>query len=493
MAKKTLYFDSYCGYSFSVITENGKVTEFNFEKSERASIIGNIYKGRVETVLQGMRAAFVNCGLERNCYLSADDIFPDAGKYDGENGQTEMPELKEGDELIVQVVKPPVGKKGAKVTAHPSFVGNFLIYMPLTPFVGVSRKIADEELRKNLIYSAGRLKSQNEGLIFRTAAPYAKRNKLELELGYLRNMYTGIGKAFESAKVGDLLYTDLELCMRVMRDTLIYDVEKIYVGSPKLKDTVSRLIELYPPAHRRPVLLHDSPRDMLEENGLSSQIDEITSPRVNLDNGGYLIIESTEALTVIDVNTGKFTGEYNLEQTVYYTNVLAAREIARQVKLRNIGGIVVVDFIDMTAAAHNKSIAQELERALKKDGSKCSVAPMSEFGLVEFTRKRTASDSLSLMTVPCRNCRGGKIKSPRYILMELRARLMSLYADGARKLRADMSAALHAELEGWKELKEELKKLLPEAELYSVPHRSFHDEQLYCNTGEIPHNAVKIL
>ena len=312
MAKKTLYFDSYCGYSFSVITENGKVTEFNFEKSERASIIGNIYKGRVETVLQGMRAAFVNCGLERNCYLSADDIFPDAGKYDGENGQTEMPELKEGDEIIVQVVKPPVGKKGAKVTAHPSFVGNFLIYMPLTPFVGVSRKIADEELRKNLIYSAGRLKSQNEGLIFRTAAPYAKRNKLELELGYLRNMYTGIVKAFESAKVGDLLYTDLELCMRVMRDTLIYDVEKIYVGSPKLKDTVSRLIELYPPAHRRPVLLHDSPRDMLEENGLSSQIDEITSPRVNLDNGGYLIIESTEALTVIDVNTGKFTGEYNL-------------------------------------------------------------------------------------------------------------------------------------------------------------------------------------
>ena len=178
---------------------------------------------------------------------------------------------------------------------------------------------------------------------------------------------------------------------------------------------------------------------------------------------------------------------------MYYTNVLAAREIARQVKLRNIGGIVVVDFIDMTAAAHNKSIVQELERALKKDGSKCSVAPMSEFGLVEFTRKRTASDSLSLMTVPCRNCRGGKIKSPRYILMELRARLMSLYADGARKLRADMSAALHAELEGWKELKEELKKLLPEAELYSVPHRSFHDEQLYCNTGEIPHNAVKIL
>lgn len=497
MSRKTIYFDSYCGYAVAAVAEDGKITEFNFEKKDSVSIIGNIYKGRVESVLPGMNAAFVNCGLERNCYLSGDDIYPDAGKYDCESGQTPpFPELKEGDEIAVQVVKAPVGNKGAKVTPCFSFVGKHLIYMPDTPFIGVSRKIADEELRKNLIYSASRMKNKDEGVVLRTASPYAKRKQLENELEYLRNLHKSVKATTETAKVGQLIYTDLELPMRVMRDTLSYDIERIIVGNKSLEKLIRDLVSLYPPANRRPVLLHDTGRDMMGEYGLSRQVDELASPRVNLDNGAYLIIEETEALTVIDVNTGAFTGDDSLEQTVYYTNILAAREIARQVKLRNIGGIVIVDFIDMSVPSHRVSLVEELERALKKDSAKCSVSPMSRLGLVEFTRKRTGSSPLTQMTKPCRHCKGGKTLSTRYLLLGTRAKILDNYADGQRIIRIDMNSEIAETFGKWKTVKEDLKTRCPEAKIYLVPHRSYLENQihLYCGAeAEIPENAVKLI
>lgn len=497
MAKKTLYFDGYCDYVLSAVAEHGKITDFNFEKKNSASVVGNIYKGRIENVLNGMNAAFINCGLARNCYLSADDVFPDANKYDG--NLTEIPDalnLKEGSEIMVQVVKAPVGNKGARVTAFPAFVGKNLIYTPCASFVGVSRKIKDGELRKNLIYSAGKLKRNDEGLVFRTAAPYAKREIIELELGYLRNLYTGVSNAFRTAKIGDLLYSDLELPMRVMRDTLSYDIERIIVGSERLKKLVHELVNLYPPAYRKPVVLHDSGEDMMQEFGLTEQILEIISPRVTLENGAYLVIEKTEALTVIDVNTGKFTGGDSLEQTVYYTNILAAREIARQVKLRNIGGIVVVDFIDMTNPAHGKSLVEELERALKNDSAKCSVASMSKFGLVEFTRKRTGTSPLSLLTRPCRHCKTGYIKAPKFLAFFIRSELLKFYKNGIRTVRLDMNADLAKELNDWREFAEELKSRLPDARIYFAPHRSYPEEQINYRTGNdsfpLPQNAFAL-
>ncbi len=233
---------------------------------------------------------------------------------------------------------------------------------------------------------------------------------------------------------------------------------------------------------------------MLEETGVSRQIESIISPRVELDNGSYLIIEKTEALTVIDVNTGKFTGDYSLEQTVYHTNIAAAREIARQVKLRNIGGIVVVDFIDMQNAAHNKSLVQELERSLKSDKAKCTVAPMSQFGLVEFTRKRIGVSPLSLMINPCAHCgESGFTLSDEYILMVMRAKILAMLAEGAKALRLDMNAKVHARLVQWEELKADLKKC--GAEIYSVPHRTYHEEYITYSTdiSNLPDDAVKIV
>ena len=492
--KKTLYFDEYCGYSVSAATENGKLTEFNFEKDDLSSIKGNVYKGRIVNILPGMQAAFVDCGLERNCYLSADDAVPSADKYDGNHTEIELPELEEGDCILVQVVKPPIGKKGAKVTLFPSFVGKNIIYMPKTPFVGVSRKIADDELRKNLAYSVQNLLKDNEGIILRTAAPYTRRDKLESELESLKEVYKNILNNFDSAPVGAVLYSEMGLFNRVLRDILSYDIEEIFVGSAKLKKTIEAFYTLFPPARRRPITVHDSVRDMLDEHGVGEQIVKMIEPRAELENGAYLVIDKCEAMTVIDVNTGCFTGDDSLEQTVYYTNVLAAREIARQVKLRNIGGIVVVDFIDMESEAHNRTVVEELENALKNYGSKCSVGQMSKFGLVEFTRKREGSSALSFMCKPCDKCKSGIIKSPRLAILETRAKLLSLYADGIKSALLDVSAETLSLINEWKELIADLKTRMPDMQIYLSPHRSYPDEQIKLHSGkfEINNNTVKL-
>lgn len=493
MSKKTIYFDSYCGYMISAVTENGKVAEFDFEKKLNACAVGNVYKGVVESVHRGMQAAFVNCGLGKNCFLP---LVPECQHEEDkiESGETTIPELKAGDEILVQVVKLPVDKKGAKITVNPVFIGKCLIYMPETPFVGVSRKITDEELRNNLAYSAKRLKGENDGIIFRTAAPYANRSLLKNEYAYLKNIYAEVKEAFKSANVGQLLYTDEAMPMRVLRDTLSKDIDKIYVGTQKLKEHIEGLVNLYPSQSRRPVILHDTGRDMFEDLGISEQILSIVSPRVELDNGAYLIIEKTEALTVIDVNTGKFTGDYSLEQTVYHTNILAAREIARQVKLRNIGGIVVVDFIDMQNSSHNTALVEELEKALKTDKAKCAVSPMSRFGLVEFTRKRIGASSSSLMIKPCRYCgESGYVKSPEMIILGIRAKLLNLISGGAKRIKMDMNAEILAKFSEWRELIGHLNKR--GAEIYAVPHRTYHEETVHyiADEFETPAEAIKLV
>lgn len=495
MSRKTLYFDEYCGYVVSAVTENGKLADFEFEKRDCGNVVGNIYKGKIESVLPGMQAAFVNCGLEKNCYLSAENALLDDTGYSREVAPM-LPTLKEGEEILVQVVKPPVGKKGAKVTAHLSFIGKILIYMPNNPYIGVSRKIGDAELRVNLEHFAKQIISPDEGLVVRTAAPYAKRDQMEIEYRYLKNLYIGIAKKAETAAVGELLYTDFSLPVRVLRDMLSTDVDSIIVGSEKLFGQIEDIINLYPMQRQLPVTLHTGGRDMLHELGISEQIFTITSPKVDLDNGAYLVIEKTEALTVIDVNTGKFTGDYNLEQTVYHTNIMAAREIARQVKLRNIGGIVVVDFIDMQNATHNKALVEELERALNKDSVKCVVSPVSKFGLVEFTRKRQGASTAAQMVKPCRYCNGaGYTVTENYVLMQLRAKILDAIADGASAIRIDMNAEILEKLLNWTEYSDDLKKRCGNAEIYAVPHRTYHTDQinLRINGFDLPDKAVQIV
>lgn len=495
MPKKTLFFDSFCGFVIAATTENEKITDFYLENTDSDNIVGNIYKGKVVSFLQGMNAAFINCGLEKNCYLSTDETIFDPNKYEGDSSYLPtMPELNIGDELMVQVIKPPIGKKGAKVTVFPSFIGKTIIYMPNTPFVGVSRKITDCELRKNLIYSASKLKSENEGLVFRTAAPYARIDHLTLELDYLRNLYANTEKAFNTANVGDLLLTEHMLHIRVLRDTPLYDVDKIVVGNTKIQKSVNSLLQLLPSSLSRPVVLHQGIRDMFDEYGLLSQISELTNNEVRLENGAELVIEQTEALTAIDVNTSKFIGDDNLEQTVYRTNLIAAREIARQVRLRNIGGIVVVDFIDMANATHKKALATELELILEKDISKCSVAPMSKFGLIEFTRKRVGISPLAQIVRTCRHCKRGISKTPRFLLLEVRAKLLKEYAEGNKTITVDMSTELTNEVSIWEDYTADLIARMPDASIYFVPHKSYKDSQVYYKFSQsLSDKAIKII
>lgn len=477
MSKKTLYFDNLCGFACYAATEHGKLTEFTLEPNDGGSIIGNIYKGKVCDVLEGMQAAFVNCGLERNCYLSAADLIPDETKYDGEMRAEPKLNLKVGDELMVQVVKAPVGKKGARVTTNLSFVGKYTIYMPETPFVGVSRKITDSELKRNLIFSAGRALKGGEGLIVRTAAPFAARNIKIDEIDGFRNIYAEMKKKFKTAPVGTLLYSDSPLHIRVLRDFLTREIEKIHVGNERLEADVQAHLKPFAPHAKIPVVRHGEKTDMFRECGLDKQIIEMTQPKVELDSGAYLVIEKTEALTVIDVNTGKFIGDDNLEQTVYQTNILAAREIARQVQLRNIGGIIVVDFIDMESENHRAALTEELKNALKNDKAKCRVLPMSKLGLTEFTRKRVGTSPLGFMTKTCKFCRGaGATRSTEFILFELRAKLLELLSQGYGTVCIDMNFDAANKLIAWEAMTESIRAAYPQARVYITSHRTYRED-----------------
>ncbi len=425
MSKKTLYFDKILSYTVTAATENGKLVNCDIEKKDSAAKEGNIYRGIIKNVVEGMQAAFVDCGLERNCYITCDDLCPYSPDH------TEKLNLKEGDEVIVQVVKPPVGKKGAKVTTHLSFVGKSIIYLPQTEFTGVSHKITDEELRASLMMEARNAKRHGEGIVIRSAAPFCTYGNITAELDYLRKQYRKMLKNAEGVKKG-LIYSDFSLPLRILRDNTTDDIGQIIIGNEEMWNDLSELLPLMPDHENIHTELYAGTRDMLDEYGVAKQIYSAISPRVQLEDGANLVIEHTEALTVIDVNTGKYTGDDNLEQTVYAANLAAAREIARQVKLRNIGGIVVVDFIDMKQEKHRKALAYELNKALQKDTSQCKVLPMSEFGLIQFTRRRTGKGIGDLLSAPCTRCGGkGYTISDEVILISLRAELLRLLSGGA--------------------------------------------------------------
>ena len=445
--KKEWFFDRYCGQQFVALLEDGKLAEFAAEKETGGEIAGNVYKGRVMNVLSGMQAAFVSCGLERNCYLSLADSYADYTKYDGTMGGTSAQphDWKPGDEIIVQVVQPPRGNKGAKVTTHLSFVGKNLIYLPNTDFVGISRKITEEELRKNLLFTAEKMRErQDEGFIVRTQAPFVNRRQLKREAEYLRNLWRDTAEQAKNAPVGAVLHKECDLPVRVMRDSMGEDVSAMYVGDRELYERLLRLVRLRGDFPERKVVLYTGERGMFRSYGISPLVYEAAQPRVELDSGGTLVIDHTEAMTVVDVNSGSFVGEKNMEETALNVNLEAAREIARQVRLRNIGGIVVVDFIDMAEEEHRLRVTAELTARLAGDKAKCRVLPMSDLCLTQFTRKR----------VVCTRRRVRRRPYPRGYSRSVRGRVRSgrrrtqRKGDAADPLRADVRAGNERALEG---------------------------------------------
>ena len=484
---RKLYFDSHCGIDYYALCEDGVLCEYTAQSATVPDAVGNIYKGRVTNVLNGMQAAFIDCGLERHCYISVADLVPDIRNYDGDIDIPAELNLHEGDEIMVQITKPPVGKKGAKVTTNLSFVGKYIVYMPNTPFIGVSRKFSDGELKANLIFSAKKVLTGNEGMIVRTAAPYAVYSDKLNELNFFRNTYALIKARFESAPVGELLYSDFTLHACTLRDTMLTPCDEVHVGTEELFESIKSIIELYPEREKPELILHDAHQDMLYSEGISHEILKAWQSKAELANGAYINIDRTEALTVIDVNTGKYTGENSLEETVYATNVLATKEIARQVRLRNIGGIFVVDFIDMKDESHKKAIVQELEKALKGDKSRCKVLPMSPFGLVEFTRKRTGSERALGSTTPCALCGGsGLTRSHLSIATEFRAKLLEVFSSGASTVCCDLNLDIAGYVLSFAELKADLAALYPEARVYVVAHRTYRETAMYFRKVDKP-------
>ena len=477
---RKIYFDDQFGLQSYALVDEGELCDCSLEHAADGAVIGNVYKGRVTDVLNGMQAAFVDCGLERHCYISVDDMRADGKRVDG--GEIDIPStlnLHEGDEILVQVIKAGQGKKGAKVTTNLSFVGKYIVFYPTTPFIGVSAKISDAELRKNLMYSARKVVAEGEGIIVRTAAPYALLSVKVNEIEYYRKIYKNILERFDSAAVGELLYSDSPLHIRILRDLMLNAGDEIHVGSKALYESVKEIISSYSGGEYIQVILHDDHTDMMYTEGIGEQFMKSMQPKIELKNGAYLVIDRTEALTVIDVNTGKFTGDDSLEQTVYYTNVLATREIARQVKLRNLGGLFVVDFIDMNEENHRKAIVVELEKALHDKG-RCKVLPMSKFGLVEFTRKRTGSPTDDITLKPCKTCGGsGVIRSHEGLLCEFRARLLEMLARGASIVFADLNFDLANTLLSHDAIKKNIAELYPQARVYIISHRTYREDNMY--------------
>ncbi|MBQ8395006.1 MAG: Rne/Rng family ribonuclease [Clostridia bacterium] len=477
--KKEWFLDRYCGQQFAALLEDGKLAEFDCEFEPRGTCVGNIYKGKVTNVLSGMNAAFIQCGLHKNCYLSMEETYTDYTKYDGAMGETPPTlDLKVGDEIIVQVTKPPRGNKGAKVTTHLSFVGKTIIYLPNTDFLGISRKITDEQTREELLSFAENMRaSSTEGFIVRTSAPLATEQQIQAEAEYLKTLHAEMEELAKTAPVGSVLYEDEDLPARVMRDSYGDDVTAIHVGDVELYHRLQRLIRLRKDIPESKLVRYTGERSMMKEHGITPLVYDAASPVVPLQIGGYLVIEHTEAMTVVDVNSGSYVGENNLEDTVFAVNLAAAKEIARQVRLRNIGGIVVVDFIDMTNEAHKEEVTETLRAALAQDKAKCNVLPMSELCVTQFTRKRVGQNVLSFLVKPCAHCNGkGHVHEDIFVITRLRAAILDCFADGYSTAVIELNIGIMQKILQEDLFAIEAKNRWKDKEVYFIPHKTYKED-----------------
>jgi ribonuclease G len=395
------------------ILEDGRMAEYYAERqSTTTGIVGNIYKGRVANVLPGMQAAFVDIGLDKNAFLYIDDALSLAKEKSTSDRRPKINELvREGQELLVQVTKEAVGTKGARVTTNLSLPGRYLVVMPNADYVGVSRRIEAEEERERIKKVAERVRDKNVGVIVRTAAEGVPDEALEEDYRDLFNIWERVQRQAKQAKVPALVHRDLNLLSRSVRDFFTEDVEELWVDHFESYETIRDLLRDQPQLAER-VKLYRGQESLFSVYRIDQEIEKAMKRKVWLKSGGYLIIDQTEALTAIDVNTGKFIGTTSLEETVLKTNLEAARELVRQIRLRDIGGIIIIDFIDMRDPAHKEKVLREFEAQLKKDRTRAHVLGITQLGLIEMTRKKVRQSLDEALQRPCPYCEGrGKVWS----------------------------------------------------------------------------------
>lgn len=422
------------------LIEKGTIAELYIERTREKGIVGNIYKGRVVRVLPGMQAAFVDIGLEKAAFLYVADVFDAIEEYEklmeDEKGEEQHEEsgsdseykalhpiedlLQEGQELLVQVSKEPISTKGARITSHISLPGRHLVYMPTVDHVGISRRIEDEEERERLREIVDRLRQPGCGFIVRTASEGKSEEDLRSDMQYLAKVWSEISRKREKAAAPSLIHSDLDVVQKVVRDIVTDDVKRIVVDSKLDHDRIVQFISTFMPKMKSSVELYEEEEPIFDHYGLEVEISRALGRKVWLKSGGYIIIEQTEALTAIDVNTGRFVGKHNLEDTILKTNLEAVKEIAYQLRLRNIGGIIIIDFIDMEKEVNREKVYAALDDSLKGDKSKTNILKISELGLVEMTRKRVRESIGRMMCEPCPYCEGrGYVKSKTTICHEI--------------------------------------------------------------------------
>ncbi|PIE56984.1 MAG: ribonuclease [Desulfobulbus propionicus] len=421
------------------LVDHGQLLEFFIERPAEKGLVGNIYRGRVVRVLPGMQAAFVDIGLERTGFLYVDDVLDtltnlDRYHQDFLDGVDTVPReatatdaqpaidtlLREGQEVLVQISKDPIGSKGARLTCHITLPGRNLVFMPLTDHIGVSRKIEDEVSRTRLREMMEQLRPNGSGFIVRTVAENISEAELKADMEFLLLLWEEVLTRAAKAKIPSLVHKDLDIIHRSVRDLFTDQVNELVIDSQAAYDSLIEFISSFAPKLRHRITLYKDPLPLFEAYSIEMDINRALDKKVWLRSGGYIIIETTEALTVIDVNTGRYVGKTDLEATIFKTNMEAVKEIAYQLKLRNIGGIIIIDFIDMESENNREELYASFQEAMRRDKSKVNILKLSEFGLIQMTRKRQSESLTQLLCEPCHYCGGdGFIKSARTICYEI--------------------------------------------------------------------------
>ncbi|MDQ3259594.1 MAG: ribonuclease G [Pseudomonadota bacterium] len=402
------------------ITEQGVVQELHIERLSARGLVGNIYLGAVARVLPGMQSAFIDIGLERAAFLHIADIWSTRDKQD--NGKPIEKILSEGQAVLVQVIKDPIGSKGARLSTQISMAGRLLVYLPQEAHIGISQRIEDEGERALLKEKLQQLLPENEGggFIIRTVAEFASDKELIDDIEYLTRLWNRIQDQTRSALPSSLIHQDLNLALRVVRDFVNEKTERILVDSRETFQWMRVFAESYTHSALPILEPYTGDRPLFDLFGVEDEIERALARRVDLKSGGYLIMDQTEALTTVDVNTGGFVGGRSFDDTIFKTNLEAAQVIARQLRLRNLGGIIIVDFIDMDNEGHKDSVLAELSKNISRDRTRLTLNGFTALGLVEMTRKRTRESLAHVLCEPCSMCQGrGEIKTPQTVCYEI--------------------------------------------------------------------------
>lgn len=404
------------------LVENGQLAEVSIERSESGHIVGNIYKGKVKNILPGMQAAFVDIGRDKNAFLYLGDLTRAAS-----DSGAQHPVVTAGQEIVVQIVKDAMGTKGPRVTTQITLPGRFVVLMPTVDYIGISRRIDSDTERERLKQVADNVRPQGMGLIVRTVAQGKSEDDIAKDIAYLLNFWNALTARAKRSAVPALLFRDVDLVIRIVRDYLSPDVAEFILDSREAYGRVCDLLNFSSPELVPQVQLYQGAEDIFSFYGIAEEIEQLAKRKIWLKCGGYIVIDHTEALTVIDVNTGKFVGRTSLSDTVFQTNLEAAAEIARQIRLRDIGGIIIIDFIDMDKEEQKKAVLAALEQKVKEDRTKTSILGLTSLGLVEMTRKKARQNIDQSLYNECPCCEGrGRIMSAETVAIHVLRKLRHL-------------------------------------------------------------------